>query len=84
MTPTSANPFSFRYANFYNLAAEYAPSDRDQRQPIQLLYVCETASRFSGDIRMQAHSAQPYNRCRKSAGGPVARPVASQIQNFAS
>src|SRR4029077_12349723 len=25
------DPFSFRYANFYNLAAEYAPSDRDER-----------------------------------------------------
>jgi len=25
------DPFSFRYANFYNLAAEYSPSDRDER-----------------------------------------------------
>jgi len=78
------DPFSFRYANFYNLAAEYSPSDRDERHRFNFYTYAKLPAGFTGDIRMQAHSAQPITDVANPAGGPVARPVASQIQNFAS
>jgi carboxypeptidase family protein len=53
------DPFSFRYANFYNLAAEYAPSDRDERHRFNFYTYGKLPGGFTGDIRMQAHSAQP-------------------------
>jgi len=72
MTPTT-RPFSFRYANFYNLAAEYAPSDRASGTD-STSYVCETASRFYSDIRMQGSLGTADNRCRNPAGGPSGPP----------
>ncbi|MBZ5702700.1 MAG: TonB-dependent receptor [Acidobacteriia bacterium] len=53
------DPFSFRYANLYNLASEYSNSDRDQRHRINFYTVAELPWGFQGNIRMQAHSAQP-------------------------
>ncbi len=53
------DPFSFRYANFYNLAAEYAPSDRDERHRFNFYTYAKLPGGFTGDVRMQAHSAQP-------------------------
>lgn len=48
-----------RYANFYNLKAEYAPSDRDERHKFNFYTFAQLPWRFTLDIRMQAHSAQP-------------------------
>jgi len=53
------DPFSFRYANFFNLPAEYAPSDRDERHRFNFYTYAKLPGGFSSDIRMQAHSAQP-------------------------
>ncbi len=53
------DPFSFRYANFYNLAAEYSPSDRDERHRFNFYTYAKLPVGFTGNIRMQAHSAQP-------------------------
>jgi Carboxypeptidase regulatory-like domain/TonB dependent receptor len=53
------DPFTFRYANFYNLKAEYAPSDRDERHRFNFYTFAKLPFGFNGDIRMQAHSAQP-------------------------
>jgi hypothetical protein len=53
------DPFTFRYANFYNLKAEYAPSDRDERHKFNFYTFANLPWGFNGDIRMQAHSAQP-------------------------
>jgi hypothetical protein len=53
------DPFTFRYANFYNLAAEYANSDRDERHKFNFYVVGNLPWGFTGNIRMQAHSAQP-------------------------
>jgi hypothetical protein len=53
------DPFSFRYANFYNLAAEYSPSDRDERHKFNFYTYAKLPVGFTGNIRMQAHSAQP-------------------------
>jgi hypothetical protein len=62
------DPFSFRYANFYNLAAEYAPSDRDQRHRFNFYTYGKLPAGFTGDIRMQAHSAQPITDNVNGAG----------------
>jgi hypothetical protein len=66
------DPFSFRYANFYNLAAEYAPSDRDERHRFNFYTYAKLPAGFTGDIRMQAHSAQPItdNPAGTGTGAP--------------
>jgi hypothetical protein len=53
------DPFTFRYANFYNLAAEYAPSDRDERHKFNFYTYADLPKGFQANVRMQAHSAQP-------------------------
>jgi len=66
------DPFSFRYANFYNLAAEYSPSDRDERHRFNFYTYANLPAGFTGDIRMQAHSAQPItdNKSGTGTGAP--------------
>jgi hypothetical protein len=53
------DPFTFRYANLFNLAAEYSNSDRDERHKFNAYTVADLPWGFHGNIRMQAHSAQP-------------------------
>jgi Carboxypeptidase regulatory-like domain/TonB-dependent Receptor Plug Domain len=53
------DPFTFRYANLFNLAAEYSNSDRDERHKFNFYTVANLPWGFEGNIRMQAHSAQP-------------------------
>jgi hypothetical protein len=53
------DPFSFRYANLYNLAAEYSNSDRDERHKFNAYAVADLPWGFHGNVRAQAHSAQP-------------------------
>jgi outer membrane receptor protein involved in Fe transport len=53
------DPFTFRYANLFNLAAEYSNSDRDERHKFNFYTVANLPWGFEGDVRMQAHSAQP-------------------------
>jgi Carboxypeptidase regulatory-like domain/TonB-dependent Receptor Plug Domain/TonB dependent receptor len=53
------DPFTFRYANLFNLAAEYSDSDRDERHKFNFYTVANLPWGFEGNIRMQAHSAQP-------------------------
>jgi hypothetical protein len=53
------DPFTFRYANFYNLNAEYSLSDRDERHRFNFYTYAKLPWGFTGDVRMQAHSAQP-------------------------
>jgi hypothetical protein len=62
------DPFTFRYANLYNLAAEYSPSDRDQRHRFNFYTYGKLPAGFTGDIRMQAHSAQPITDNVNGAG----------------
>jgi hypothetical protein len=66
------DPFTFRYANFYNLAAEYAPSDRDERHRFNFYTYGKLPGGFNGDVRMQAHSAQPItdNKVQTASGAP--------------
>jgi hypothetical protein len=53
------DPFTFRYANLFNLAAEYSYSDRDERHKFNAYTVADLPWGFHGDVRVQAHSAQP-------------------------
>jgi len=54
------DPFTFRYGNLYNLKAEYSNSDRDERHKFNFYLVSDGLPwGFTGNIRMQAHSAQP-------------------------
>ncbi len=53
------DPFTFRYANLFNLASEYSYSDRDERHRFNFYTVATLPWGFDGNIRMQAHSAQP-------------------------
>jgi hypothetical protein len=53
------DPFTFRYANLFNLAAEYSNSDRDERHKFNFYTVANLPWGFQGNVRMQAHSAQP-------------------------
>ncbi|HLZ11701.1 MAG TPA: carboxypeptidase regulatory-like domain-containing protein [Candidatus Acidoferrum sp.] len=53
------DPFTFRYANLFNLAAEYSNSDRDERHRFNFYTVANLPWGFESNVRMQAHSAQP-------------------------
>jgi hypothetical protein len=53
------DPFTFRYANLFNLAAEYSNSDRDERHKFNAYTVADLPWGFHGNVRMQAHSAEP-------------------------
>jgi hypothetical protein len=53
------DPFTFRYANLFNLASEYSYSDRDERHRFNFYTVANLPWGFDGNVRMQAHSAQP-------------------------
>ena len=53
------DPFTFRYANLYDLKAEYTNSDRDERHKFNFYMVGDLPWGLTGNIRMQAHSAQP-------------------------
>ena len=53
------DPFTFRYADLHNLAAEYSNSDRDERHKFNFYTVSNLPWGFDADVRMQSHSAQP-------------------------
>jgi hypothetical protein len=53
------DPFTFRYANLFNLASEYSYSDRDERHRFNFYTVANLPAHFDLNVRMQAHSAQP-------------------------
>jgi hypothetical protein len=54
------DPFTFRYANLYNLGAEYSNSDRDERHKFNAYGLGELPFGFKGNVRIQQHSAEPY------------------------
>jgi hypothetical protein len=53
------DPFSFRYANLFNLASEYSLSDRNETHKFNAYTVADLPWGFHGNVRIQAHSAQP-------------------------
>jgi len=66
------DPFSFHYYDFYNLAKEYSYSDRDERHKFNLVTHAELPWKVGLDVRMQAHTAQPYSANPNATGtGPL-------------
>ncbi len=63
------DPFTFRYADLHNLTAEYSYSDRDERHKFNAYTVADLPGGFHGNIRMQAHSAQPITAEPRFVGG---------------
>ena len=53
------DPFTFRYANIYNLAAEYSNSDRDERHKFNAYGLGDLPFGFHWNVRIQQHSAEP-------------------------
>jgi hypothetical protein len=53
------DPFTFRYANLFNLAAEYSRSDRNETHKFNAYTVADLPWGLHADVRVQAHSAQP-------------------------
>jgi len=53
------DPFTDRTFDHNNLNADYSYSDRDQRHRFNFYTYFEAPKGFTGNIRMQAHSAQP-------------------------
>jgi hypothetical protein len=53
------DPFTFRYANLYNLAAEYSLSDRDEAHKFNAFGLGDLPFGFKGNFRIQQHSAEP-------------------------
>src|SRR5229473_498322 len=63
------DPFTFRYANLFNLKAEYGYSDRDERHKFNAYTVADLPWGFHGNVRMQAHSAQPISVANRIQSG---------------
>jgi len=63
------DPFTFRYANLFNLASEYSYSDRDERHRFNFYSVANLPAHFDLNVRMQAHSAQPITAEPRFQGG---------------
>jgi hypothetical protein len=53
------DPFTFRYANLYNLGAEYSLSDRDEAHKFNAYGLGDLPFGFKGTFRIQQHSAEP-------------------------
>src|SRR6266702_4507609 len=53
------DPFTFRYANLFDLGAEYSYSDRDERHKFNAFALGDLPLGFKGNLRIQQHSAQP-------------------------
>jgi len=63
------DPFTFRYANLFDLASEYSYSDRDERHRFNFYTVATLPWGIDGNIRMQAHSAQPISVANRIQDG---------------
>jgi hypothetical protein len=53
------DPFTFRYANYFNLGAEYSNSDRDERHKFNAYGLGDLPLGFKTNVRVQSHSAEP-------------------------
>jgi hypothetical protein len=69
------DPFTFRYANLYNLASEYSLSDRDEAHKFNAYGLGDLPWGFKGTFRIQQHSAEPEtdNVLGTGTGAPCSR-----------
>jgi len=76
------DPFTFRYANLFNLAAEYSNSDRDERHKFNFNAQGDLPLGFGGNIRMQAHSAQPITDNVNGTGSGAPCSINNSLTRF--
>ena len=76
------DPFTFRYANLFNLASEYGPSDRQEKHKFNFSLYGELPWGFQGDVRMQAHSAQPITDNPLGNGSGPACSINNSLTRF--
>jgi hypothetical protein len=62
------DPFTINYANFFNLASEYSYSNRDEKHKFNFYTYMDLPWKIVGNVRMQAHSAQPQTDNPASTG----------------
>jgi hypothetical protein len=69
------DPFTFRYANFYNLKAEYSLSDRDETHKFNAFGLGELPLGIQLNARIQQHSAEPEtdNTLGDGTGAPCSK-----------
>ncbi len=68
------DPFTFRYANLYNLGSEYSYSDRDERHKFNAFGLADLPFGFKGNLRIQQHSASPITDAPNPLSGPSGAP----------
>jgi hypothetical protein len=68
------DPFTFRYANLFDLAKEYSYSDRDEKHKFNFYTYANLPWKIVGNVRMQAHTAQPVTDLPSSTGSPSGAP----------
>jgi hypothetical protein len=73
------DPFAFRYANLYNLKAEYSLSDRDEPHKFNAYAIGDLPFGIKGNLRIQQHSAQPET---DNSNGTGSGPACSYNNSF--
>ncbi|WP_263382603.1 TonB-dependent receptor [Granulicella arctica] len=76
------DPFTFRYANLYNLGAEYSLADRDERHKFNAFGLGELPFGFKGNIRVQQHSAEPETDNTNGTGTGAACSFNNSLTRF--
>ena len=69
------DPFTFRYANLYDLGAEYSLADRDEAHKFNAFGLGDLPFGFKGNFRIQQHSAEPEtdNTLGTGTGAPCSK-----------
>jgi len=76
------DPFTFRYANFFNLAAEYSNSDRDERHKFNAYAVGDLPLGVKGNLRLQQHSAEPETDNLNGTGSGAPCSINNSLTRF--
>ncbi len=76
------DPFTFRYANLYNLASEYSYSDRDERHKFNAYGLGELPFGFKGNLRIQQHSAEPQTDNTNGTGTGAPCSINNSLTRF--
>ncbi len=76
------DPFTFRYANLFDLAKEYSYSDRDEKHKFNFYTYANLPWKIVGNVRMQAHSAQPQTDNPFSTGTGAPCTINNSLTRF--
>ncbi len=76
------DPFTFRYANLYDLGAEYSLSDRDEPNKFNAYGLGDLPFGFKANVRIQQHSAEPETDNSNGNGTGVACGYQNSLTRF--